>query len=207
LIGLGRTPVLFVLLVLTACSTMQPAGPEATSPQISPSWEERKATLEALRDWSLTGRVAINNGNQGWQASVAWQQQADSYTIELIGPFGQGQITVSGDARGVRLRDGNRLIDAEDADSLFERATGTRLPISGLYFWIRGIPDPAITSRLAFDQQGRPVRIEQSGWTIEIPNYIQVTRSPASVDLPNRINAQQDDLKVKIIIQQWQLAN
>jgi outer membrane lipoprotein LolB len=192
-------------VVLSACATV-PSPDEVTDSGRSSSWDERKAALEALAGWNLDGRVAISDGNQGWQASVTWRQQAADYLIELIGPFGQGQIKVSGDAQGVKLRDGNRIIDADNPDSLFERATGTRLPISGLYYWIRGIPDPAKPSRLAFDQQGRPSRIEQSGWIIEIPNYIEVEGLSEPGVLPKRINAQQDDLKVKIIIQQWQLS-
>lgn len=195
-----------VIWLLSACAGVQQPG-KVSDPQSPPSWQQRKASIEALSGWDVSGRAAINDGSQSWQTSVTWQQQDDDYTIELIGPFGQGQVKVRGDAQGVSLREGNRIIRADDADSLFERSTGTRLPISGLQYWIRGIPDPAQTSRLAFDEQGRPVRIEQSGWIIEILNYIEVAGLPEPIELPKRINAEQADLKVKIIIQTWQLPN
>lgn len=206
--------LLLLCLLLSACSSVPFMNSSAPSPAPEPEtspWETRKARLEKLQDWDLTGRIAIKEGSQGWQASVRWQQQGDRYVIDLIGPFGQGQVKISGNPSGVQLRQGNSIIDADDPDSLLERATGTRLPVAGLYYWIRGIPVPETTSKITFDPQARAVRIEQNGWVIEYPNYIDVD-SPASpanqaLQLPKRINAQQDDLTIKIIVQTWGLAS
>jgi outer membrane lipoprotein LolB len=198
---------LLVGLSLTACSLLpltQETAPPPAAPQAS--WETRKALLETLQHWDVGARIAINNDGQGWQASIRWQQRGQDYHIELLGPFGQGRLIIKGNPHRVTLRDGNRLIDAADADTLLERTTGTRLPIGGLLYWIKGIPDPAQVSRLTFDPQSRVVRIDQNGWVIEFPNYIEVAYQTGTIDLPKRINAQQNSLKVKVVVQEWLLA-
>jgi outer membrane lipoprotein LolB len=63
------------------------------------------------------------------------------------------------------------------------------------------VPDPAQPSELAGDEQGRLTRLEQGGWVIDYPAYGQV----AALELPTRIQAQRDQIKVKLVIEQWNL--
>jgi outer membrane lipoprotein LolB len=149
----------------------------------------------------VDGRIAVNQGSQGWQASVRWREQPERYAIDLIGPLGQGRALIEGTPAGVRMQTERDVLSAAEPDSLLAQATGMQVPISGLRYWIRGLPDPSQPSRPSVDERGRLRRLEQNGWMIEYPNYIQVN----GLELPKRIHAQQGELEVKLFIQTWTL--
>jgi outer membrane lipoprotein LolB len=187
----ARWSVIGLWLLLTAC----------TSSVLLPEQDNNSAL--GLQIWQVQGRLAAINGNESWPASVRWQQNHDDYSIDLIGPLGQGRISVQGNADTVELTTEQEQLQAADPDTLLAQATGLALPISGLRYWIRGVPDPAAPARIVRNADGRITLLEQNGWQINYPNWIQ----QQGVDLPKRIQAQQDSLKVKIAISTWTLPN
>ena len=156
---------------------------------------------DGILNWQVQGRLAAINGNESWPASVRWEQNQQTYAVDLIGPLGQGRISVRGDASRVELSTGQERLQARDPDALLAQATGLQVPISGLKYWIRGIPDPATPARIERNADGRIARLEQNGWRIDYPNWIQ----EQGIDLPKRIQAVQDALKVNIAITTWTL--
>lgn len=185
------------IALLGACAVAPPVAPLANTP-----WAARQAALNALRQWSAVGRIAVVNDQDGWHASLSWVQQGPDYAIELLGPFGQGRVSIQGNPQGVSLQTADgRFLSAADPDQLLQDTIGVRIPVSGLMYWVRGVPDPAQPSELAGDEQGRLTRLEQGGWVIDYPAYGQV----AALELPTRIQAQRDQIKVKLVIEQWNL--
>ena len=107
---------------------------------------------------------------------------------------------IEGNKQGVQVQTSEgRILRAENPDNLVEQAVGLRIPVSGLQYWVKGLPDPTEPSVLEGDSQGRLTVMEQNGWLIEYPRYTQI----ASLDLPARIKARQDDLKVQVVVRQW----
>lgn len=189
-----------LLIVLAAgCAVTPPASPTAPD-----AWAARQSTLARLTQWQADGRIGVVNSQDGWHASFQWAQQDPTYRIDIIGPLGQGRITIQGDEREVSIQtqDGQRST-APDPDLLLEQTLGLRLPVTGLRYWVRGLPAPGPTALLQTDAAGRLTRLEQNGWVIEYPSY-----APSSVfnlDLPERIVARRLDLGVKLVIEQWML--
>ena len=198
--GGGIRPAAVVMLLgvvlLGACAVAPTAYPPGER------WEARRAVLTALQNWSLTGNMGVLTEQQGWHASFQWSQEGQGYQIDLIGPFGQGRVRIEGDAQEVRVRtaDGQALT-AADPEQLLADAVGVRIPVDGLSYWVRGLPDPRQPSVLADDGLGRLIRLEQGGWVVEYPRYMPV----AALELPAQIRARKGDLSVKIVIQQWRL--
>ena len=187
---------LTALALLAGCAT-----PVETATH--PAWPARQRALGALRDWSVNGRLAVTTAQEGWHVSLHWVQQGPVYHIDLIGPLGQGRVRIQGDAQGVALRTADGQIQrATDADELLARAVGVRIPLSGLLYWVRGLPDPDRPSSLALDEQGRLSRLEQGGWHIDYLDYMPV----APLELPRRIRATQGEIKVQVIVNEWSLA-
>ncbi|MEZ5590155.1 MAG: lipoprotein insertase outer membrane protein LolB [Gammaproteobacteria bacterium] len=176
--------------LLSACASLTPV---ADQPPV--------VSAATLQNWQVQGRLAAINGNESWPASVRWEQNQQIYAVDLIGPLGQGRISVRGDASSVELSTGQERLQARDPDALLAQATGLQVPISGLKYWIRGIPDPATPARIERNADGRIARLEQNGWRIDYPNWIQ----EQGIDLPKRIQAVQDALKVNIAITTWTL--
>lgn len=179
-------------LLLAACATpMQPTHP---------AWPARQAVLSELRAWSLNGRLAVTNDREGWHAGLYWTQRSAAYAIDLVGPLGQGRVQIQGDAGAVSVRTADgKTLQADDPDALLEQAVGVRIPLKGLVYWVRGLPDPTQDSRPAFDDQGRLRQLEQNGWTIEYLDYQPVN----GLDMPRRLRAYRGDLKVQIVVAEW----
>ena len=195
---LNSTIWLLLTILLTGCAAPSlPPGADSTT------WPTRQATLAALTDWRAAGRIGVISGPDGWHAHFQWQQHDSAYRIDLSGPLGQGRVTVQGgpDQVSVQTQDGQHW-NAPDAEALLEQSLGTRLPVTGLRYWIRGLPQPdAAIAQQQTDSQGRLIRLEQSGWIIEYSSYTPV----GTLQLPERITAYRPDLSIKLLIEQWTL--
>jgi outer membrane lipoprotein LolB len=195
-----RTLFLIVaaLLLVAACATSPSSQFVTNSP-----WPQRKATLNTLQDWQLSGRVSVTSEQDGWHATLNWVQQGSEYTIDLIGPLGQGRLRISRDGENVQLRTSDgRVFYATDADQLVEKTLGLRMPVNGLVYWVRGLPDPLQASVLAGDSQGRLTQLEQNGWIID---YLRYAQQGQGIELPTRIRAHQDEWTVQMVIKKWNL--
>mgnify|MGYP003585707067 FL=1 len=189
------TVLAFVLL--TGCAVAPTTSPEATK-----AWTARQSALQNLTQWNAAGRIGVVNGPDGWHAGFQWAQQDSGYRIDLIGPLGQGRIRVEGNEQAVRIQTADgQTQTAPDPDALLEQAVGARLPVTGLRYWIRGLPEPGPSPTLQTDAEGRLTRLEQNGWIIEYPAYAYA--APLSLELPERIIARRQDLSVKLIIEDW----
>jgi outer membrane lipoprotein LolB len=147
--------------------------------------------------------VSVTSEQDGWHATLNWVQQGSEYTIDLIGPLGQGRLRISRDGENVQLRTSDgRVFYATDADQLVEKTLGLRMPVNGLVYWVRGLPDPLQASVLAGDSQGRLTQLEQNGWIID---YLRYAQQGQGIELPTRIRAHQDEWTVQMVIKKWNL--
>jgi len=181
--------VLLAVLLLAGC---------ATTPV--PRSSESAAGLSA---WQLNGRVSLTRGEEGWHASLHWQQQADRFFLKISGPLGQGGFQLSGDSRGVVLVDADgQTFAARDADALLQQVTGWQLPVTGLRYWIRGLPVPgAAAAQVRQDDAGRLSHLDQSGWAVNYDRYQIVN----SISLPGKLKLVHDDISVRIVVDKWEL--
>ena len=183
-----RFTVLLLVLLLGGCATV----PVTTEPGPSPA---------ELTDWQFNGRISLTRGEEGWHAGLVWQEHAGRYRLDIAGPLGQGAFQLSGDAEGVLLVDAReRSYTARDADALLAHVTGWVLPVSGLRYWVRGVPAPGSEARTSRDAQGRLVRLQQDGWDINYNRYQAVD----GVAWPAKLRLQRDDIAVRLVIDQWQ---
>jgi outer membrane lipoprotein LolB len=185
------------LALLAGC-----AAPPISSPAAQSAWAARQPVLAKLSHWRTVGRIGVVNEQDGWHANFQWDQQGPAYRIDLIGPLGQGRVVVQGDAEQVSIQtqDGQNWT-ASDADALLEQSLGVRLPVKGLRYWVRGLPEPGAAPVIETDAEGRLTRLEQNGWIIDYSAYTPTRR----IELPARMVARRSDLCVKLVIEQWNL--
>lgn len=184
-------------LVLGSCATRPPVSP----PGSEASWLAHQAELETLTHWRVQGRIAVRTASEGWSANFDWQQGGEEYRIRVRGPFGQGAVELHGDGLGVWLKRADQPpVFAQNPEALLEQETGWQLPVAGLASWLRGLPVPGGQPDIAWDEQGRLLRIEQNGWQISYSRYL----AQKEFQLPEKLRMQRDSLQVKFIIDDWQ---
>jgi outer membrane lipoprotein LolB len=188
------------LICLAGCASISPSP---LSQDKSTSFESRTQALTPIQTWNVKGLIAIRTAKNAYSANWNWQQITYSnYKIELFGPLGAGAVQLIGRRNFVMLHtsDGKEFT-ATHPESLLEQQLGWRLPVSYLYYWIRGLPVPAIPAEKHFDAYHHLSLLIQDGWRVDYPRYTPTN----GIDLPNKMILTHPDITVKIIINRWQL--
>ncbi len=197
--GEGRSLWLFAALawLLGGCASVPAPLGVSEETQL---WQQRQADLARLDHWLITGRIGIQSAETGWHATLHWRQAGRDFNIVLNAPLGQGSAQLQGNSAGVELSlsDGQRL-HAADPDSLLDRALGTPVPVSALYYWVRGLPLPARPAGFELDGQGRLLWLEQAGWRVDFRRY----ESVQGRDLPTKIFLDNEEYKVRLVLDSW----
>lgn len=190
------TPGVLLLLTLGACAVRPPVP----GPDMSAAYEAHRTRVQALDPWTITGRLALDADGQQWHTNVRWQQSGEAYDIRLFGPFGRDAGRVEGDRGQARLRtaDGERF-EAADVDRLVAEALGWRLPVSGMRYWVLGLPAPGSAYQPQLDADGRLAELRQSGWTISFQRY----RNSPPPALPDRLELTYQDIRLRVLVDQW----
>ena len=197
--------LLGLCLLLAGCAGAPPTPePEpVASPEIT--WQSRQLQLNALQRWQLSGRVMVSNEEDAWQLNVIWQQHDDNYDIKISGPFGMGKVRLQGSEDGVFLYDGDgHAYYAQEPDSLLLEHTGIFMPVTSLYYWIRGLPDPATddVQISQLDAWGRLIHLRQDGWSIDMKRYVQVD----TLQLPDKLFIRNDKgIEVRMLVEAWKI--
>ncbi|MGH8245104.1 MAG: lipoprotein insertase outer membrane protein LolB [Gammaproteobacteria bacterium] len=188
-------PALFSLIA--GCA----ATPPVTDAALALEWEARRVKLSAMQDWHLKGRIAFQLDREAWSAILHWQQRRHEYVLRLIAPLGRGTIELTGSDSGVSLRTAdNRLLQADDPEALLRENLGWDLPVSGLFYWIRGLPEPdSPADALLLDDEGRIHDLRQNGWQVSYQRY----DTASGYDLPGKMTLQNERLKVRLAISDW----
>lgn len=182
------------VLLLAGCATT-PVPVKVTSLQGFPPVTELPA------HWQLSGRLSLTQGETGWHGGVDWTQEAETFRLRVSGPLGQGGFLLSGNERSVQLLDAaQQTYVAPDADTLLTDVTGWILPVSGMRYWVRGIPDPAMQFEAEVNAEGRLEQLSQAGWIIRYTGY----HTTGDGRWPARLALVRDDVSVRMVIDQWQ---
>lgn len=172
------------LLALAAgCATAPPAG---------------HAPATALGDaWTLQGRIGVQSGEQSLSGNVRWRHLPDLDEMLITSPLGQGVARIVRDEAGVLLEIPNQPPRrARDAESLTHETLGYALPVSGLVWWVQGLPDPRTPHDARHGSDGRLERLEQDGWVIRYLQYAADAR-------PRKLLVARGDLEIRLVADRW----
>lgn len=192
-----RLLFLFFLLLLTGCTHLSwlPSHP---------LWETHHTHLKAIETWDIQGSIAIATEKDTWNARVYWRQEGSTYQLRFNAPLGQGAMVLNGHDQGVTMKTAkNETFVAKDPDALIRQTLKLEIPVSGLYYWIRGIPTLAAILKYDFTPQGYLHTLQQNDWYIEYAEYLKV----GEFELPKKIFLSHTPFEVKIVISQWKLGS
>lgn len=187
---------MILLAALAGCATTR----DAVDLQPIDSWQARKEVLGQVDAWEFKGRIAVKAGDDGFNARFNWAQDGDAFQATVSGPLGIGTVRIEGDGDSVTLTDKDgaesRLDDVET--ELLWRY-GWTIPVESLRYWALGIPDPGVPGVTELDDQNRLLRLEQSGWGVEISRYAE----GGGQQMPRVLTAKNHDTRVRMVIDRW----
>ena len=194
---------LLLVLLLGGCSVFVQKPETLTDSEQSLRWEKLQKQLSAVHSWQLSGRLGLKVPGRSGSMSLDWTQKNDAYTLFLDGPFGQSLAEIKGDSHRVVADVAGRdeLLVGVSPEQVMSEITGWNLPVSGLKYWVRGLPLPDVESKVTLNGLGQPASILQQGWQIIYTAY----RDVDGVSLPARIRVVRDNISLNMVISRWQM--
>lgn len=194
--------LVFLAALLPACTTLP--APVAEDPARVKLYQQKSARLGAVNSWSLAGRLAVSDSEDGGSGSFQWKKGVSDSRMDFHGAMGRGawRLLANSDGAVLELADGTAH-HADSIDELVRSQVGWEIPVRSLSWWVRGLSAPGEYSSRQLDVDGNLRQLEQGGWEVEFGKY----RSVQGVSLPVKITARQEEWKVKLVIRQWGLAD
>lgn len=200
-------------LLLAGCvaQPVRQALPPAESAAAEVQQLAREQALRQQPAWSLQGRIAVSNGRNGGSGRIDWVQDDRRFDVSLSAPVTRQSWRLVGDAGGARLEglDGGTR-DGPDAAALLRDATGWEIPVTALADWVRGVrAQDAGTAIASYGLDGRLLRLEQGGWSIDYhwpAPGAAATGAGSAPTLPARLDARRGEASVRLIVDHWAAA-
>lgn len=197
---------LALLVLLTSC--VLPV--KTTSiPSNTKLWQQHLDQMQTIQGWNISGRISVQTSNDGGPADLFWSQTDNQhFDIRMVAPFGGGTMHLQGQPSHVLLTtsDGQSVV-AQNADDLLEQVQGWHFPVSGLRYWLLGIPAPTSQAQLiSWNEQGLLYVMHQDGWRIELRQYSDVDDKT----LPKKLFISRlgdEEVDVRLVIREWKLLN
>jgi outer membrane lipoprotein LolB len=184
-----------VVALISACAA--PGG--IRLPELG-DWESRQAILAGVDEWEFAGRIGVSAGDEGFNGQLRWRQDGIVYRARISGPLGVGTVFINGDGGELTVTDNDGYVtELQDAEAELRQMYGWTIPVTSLRFWALGIPDPGIPAETEFGDDGQLARLHQSNWQVDFTQY----REGGGQLLPRRLNAVNDDVKVRLVIDNW----
>jgi outer membrane lipoprotein LolB len=191
--------IVSVVFLLSSCARAPHHAP------LTLSWQQRQQQLSTLIDWQFRGDILLKMPQRKLSANVYWQQQSDAYHLVLFGPFGVGAVSLEGQPGKVSLKDSQgKKYSAQTPEALMQEQLGWSLPVSSLYYWVRGLPAPGPITGVHHDAYHRIDMLEQQGWLIHYTAYQRVQ----ALELPQEITFTRDQVFMDLTIESnsWQIS-
>jgi outer membrane lipoprotein LolB len=151
-------------------------------------------------EWEFVGRIGVSAGDEGFNGQLRWRQDGVVFRARINGPLGIGTVFINGDRRKITVTDRNGAVtELHDAEVELRQMYGWTIPVTSLRFWALGIPDPGSPAETEFGEDGQLSKLRQQNWEVDITQY----REGGGQLMPRRLTAVNDDVKVRLVIDNW----
>jgi len=181
---LSRIFLLGLLVTSTACSILAPNKEYVPRP-----------VQVISAPFALNGRISVSHQGERDSAGFRWVHLLESDEILLLTPFGQTAARIYRDAQLATLEQDGKRYQADSMESLMRQVLGWYLPMNDLHHWILGMPNTASPVQVEKIENEQISVLHQDGWEVRYMRYEDT--------LPTRLQLQYKDLKVKLLIDEW----
>ena len=121
----------FMLVFLTACSSLETTPVDAEKTQLPETW-------------SIRGRISVVTEQDNWYAGFNWLQRKDDFRIRFTGPMGQTELELSKQNQLITLKTPSYERQSTNLEQLLSQEMGRFIPVKSLRYWVAGIADAEI---------------------------------------------------------------
>ena len=192
--------LLIVLLMLSACSEKPAITKSDIDPELEILWQKRQSELQTIKQWVLTGRIAVKTEQDAWTASIKWEQGDEQSRLRIVAPFhGIYEIKRQG-SNFILITPEKEFLITDEPESVMQENLGWSLPITALESWIIGLPANNISIEgRSLNKFAQLTTLRQSGWLVEMTAY----KSNNKTTLPGKLIVQNDNAKITVLANQW----
>ncbi len=188
------------LLTLAGCATQTPVDDGGRQ---AGQWERQQTDVAAFDTWTLVGKAGLRTPQENTSANLDWNQHPHYFRMLISGPFGGGRSVLEGREGRFSLTTSDGRFEAETPEALMEEQLGWSLPVRAMPDWVRGLPGEHASYQLETDELGFPNHLQQDGWEIDYRDWEQVE----GMWLPRRLVMNYGDLRITLVVNQWQSTN
>lgn len=197
--------VIILAIFLSSCASFTQAPMPLPQPKIVNHylpWAYRKAQLNAIQNFRVNGNLAIHEtSGRGVNASFSWEQIYPNYQLSFFGPLGSKSAVLTANPSQISLSTHQQTYYAKNPEQLLQDQLGLNLPVSQLYYWLRGLPAPQSRYTTHLDAYNRVMQLRQSGWCVIYRHFTNLGK----IDLPDRIDLSNCQWKVRIKLNHWDI--
>ena len=185
-------------LMLVSCSSRQLVATDRDAAEFA--YQQRAKDLRLLNSWDLTGKLSVDDGENGGSGRLSWQVRADAFLMNFRGALGRGAWQIKSRPGFAELtRSDGSISRADSLDKLLEAEVGWHIPVIALKWWALGVAAPGDADMLELDSSGRVLAMQQDGWNITYSRYRQF----GEIELPARMDAVRGRYRVKMAVSNW----
>ncbi|MEM8845100.1 MAG: lipoprotein insertase outer membrane protein LolB [Pseudomonadota bacterium] len=192
--------IVALILILAGCAQAPKTIPVENPEQV---WRLHATYLYNHHVWQASMSVIGATSEEKFKTRLNWNQKKDSYEIRLRDFIGRTVAVIDGSEDQVSAKTSKgKTYQGESAEELLDKVAGLRIPLEGMRYWLRGLPEPGDElESFVLGDQGVPESIEQNGWQMSYPTY----HTYGDLMLPKQVLLTYDDLKLTVNINDWDI--
>lgn len=187
------------VIYLAGCSTTQ-------VPQQEIDRQQHQLKLSQFSHWNVKGRLAFKSPDEKFSAYLNWEQQQDSYSLNLNSFIGTSLMKMQGYSGYAQLEADDYVYTDTNASHLVTRITGWNIPVEKMALWVKGQyeqQDKVIVDEYGLAKILLPKCKDCQQWQLTYSKYKLIDE----IWLPHQIvidNTLQTENQIKIRINSWQ---
>ncbi|MCH9696662.1 MAG: lipoprotein insertase outer membrane protein LolB [Gammaproteobacteria bacterium] len=196
-----RELIFGVFVVLAGCATRS-VTTQSDGAQANPTDRLSGLILADLKSWCINGRSVARYNDSGWQASLRWCVDNDKLTLDISGPININRVFIRYLKGELWLQvSSSEVTISRSPQQLLQSKLGFSVPLTSIRYWLLGIAEPSQTAHVRVGKDGYNEQINQSGWSIDYSQYQAVNQFM----LPRKIKINKDRIRLKIVVDEWEI--
>ncbi|MBL4828452.1 MAG: lipoprotein localization protein LolB [Aliivibrio sp.] len=187
--------LLFISILMAACTSID-------SKNSNIDWQQQQLLLEQLERYQISGKLGYKDPEQRHTFNFLWRHTPAESQLTLTTFLGQSVLKITMDNNGatVKTREGD-IYKGDDASQLIFNLTKLSIPIEHLSDWMKGLPTAADSYTLNSDNIVKHLNktYNQMRWQLDYQAYAVSD----TLLLPQKMQLQQQDTSLKIVISNW----